>query len=170
MNEEIKQSPTLTDDEFQTLFCWGEDIFGDLAHALTWRPKDLHFVLYRDGKPVTHVGLLQHVITVNRQQVSVAGVGGVVSIPEVQRLGLAQRLMRHATDFFSREWIVSAGLLFCLPKLEHYYARLGWQTIAGPVTFAQPSGQTISPMLVMVLPLQGFKWPEGAVDLQSLPW
>lgn len=170
MTEEIRQSARLTNEETKHLFGWGDNIFGVVPHALTWRPKELHFVLYSNGKPVSHVGLLKHVVAVNGKPVTVAGVGGVVTVPEAQRKGMACRLMQHAGQFLKRQWKVDAGLLFCLPKLEAYYMRLGWHTIEGPVTIEQPKGKIASPLRVMILPLGKTNWPTGEVDLQSLPW
>jgi GNAT superfamily N-acetyltransferase len=170
MVEVIKQTDRLTESETRILFGWGENIFGVLPHELTWRPKDLHFVLHADNQPVSHVGLLQHLIRVGEQPLKVAGVGGVVTVPEAQKRGLAQRLMKHATVFMENEWMVDAGLLFCLPKMEAYYARLGWRKIDSPIVFDQPGGKTASPLPVMVLPFGGRPWPKGEVDLESLPW
>ncbi len=170
MNFEIRQADILTDEENRILFHWGENIFGDLTHQLTWRPKHLHFVLYADEKPVSHVGLLRHEVKVGDEPVKVAGVGGVVTVPAVQKQGVARKLMQHAARFMDTEWDVDAGLLFCLPKMEAYYARLGWQTIDGPVIVDQPTGRVASPLLVMVLTFHNQAWPKGEVDLQSLPW
>lgn len=170
MPEAIKQSDLITDEETRLLFGWGKDIFGVLPHALTWLPKDLHFVLYSDDKPLSHVGLVRHLVSVNGMSVTVAGVGGVVTVPEAQRQGTARRLMEHAASFIKTHWNVEAGLLFCLPRMEAYYARLGWQIIEGPVTFDQPDGRITSPLLVMVLPLRLTSWPKGNVGLLSLPW
>jgi Acetyltransferase (GNAT) domain len=66
-------------------------------------------------------------------------VGGVVTVPEAQKKGLARRLMQHTAEFFEREWKVDAGLLFCLPKLTAYYEALGWQEVESPVLIEQPS-------------------------------
>ena len=170
MTEEIKQTIALTDEETRRLFGWGENIFGILPHSIIWRSKELHFVLYADGKPVSHVGLLRHVVRVNGQRVTVAGLGGVVTIPEAQKKGVAHRLMQHAAKFLEREWKVDAGLLFCLPQMEAYYSRLGWQTIKAPVTIEQPTGRITSPMPAMIMPLSKKPWPTGNVELQSLPW
>jgi hypothetical protein len=60
MADEIRQAEVLTDEEKQLLFDWGENIFGVAALKLNWRPKDLHFLLYADGEPVSHVGVLKH--------------------------------------------------------------------------------------------------------------
>ena len=170
MSNEIRKSNALTDEETRRLFHWGENIFGVQPHQLTWRPKDLHFVLYSEDQPLSHVGLLRHEIMVDGKRLKVAGVGGVVTVPEAQRQGLARKLMLHAMSFIRSEWDMDAGLLFCLPKMEAYYARLGWQTTDGPVIFDQPAGKVSSPLLVMVLPLRDQPWPQGKVDLQSLPW
>ena len=175
MAEEIKQTDALTEAEVESLFGWGENIFGVLPHTLTWRPKDTHFVLYADGRSLSHVGLLRHTIKVNGDPILVAGVGGVVTVPEAQRRGLARRLMEHAHKFMEHEWAVDAGLLFCLPEKEQYYGRLGWQTLEAPVTIQQPDDshglrKVLSPLSVMILPLGNTRWPSGQVDLDSLPW
>jgi GNAT superfamily N-acetyltransferase len=170
MTEEIRQTEALTDEENKRLFGWDENIFGITAHELSWRPKDLHFVLYSDGKPVSHTGLLKHEVSVNGEPVTVGGVGGVVTVPEAQKRGFAGRLMKHAAKFLEREWKVDAGLLFCLPKMVAYYEALGWQSLESEVLIEQPNGKIAAPLPVMVLPLGERSWPFGTVELRSLPW
>lgn len=170
MTDEIRQTDALTDEVKQRLFGWGENIFGVAAHKLSWRPKDLHFLWYTDGEPVSHVGVLKHVVSVNGEPVTVGGVGGVVTVPEAQKRGFARQLMQHTAKFFEQEWEVDAGLLFCLPKLMAYYGALGWQEVESPVLIEQPSGKIVSPLRVMVLPLAKAGWSSGRVELRSLPW
>src|SRR6185503_9929458 len=133
MAEEIRQAETLTDEEKQRLFGWGENIFDVAALKLSWRPKDLHFLLYSDGALVSHLGVLKHVVSVNGEPATIGGVGGVVTVPEAQKRGFARQLMQHTAKFFKQEWEVDAGLLFCLPKMAAYYEALGWQEVEGPV-------------------------------------
>lgn len=170
MAEAIRQSDTITDEERERLFNWGENIFGIEAHALSWRGKDLHFFMDVDGEPLSHASLLKHEIQVGGRAVMVAGLGGVVTRPEAQGRGYARRLVEHAAEFFAREWKVEAGLLFCLPRMVSYYAALGWQSIKEPVLIEQPSGQIEAPLPAMVLPCEGHEWPAGRVELRSLPW
>jgi aminoglycoside 2'-N-acetyltransferase I len=170
MAEEIRQTDALTDEVKQRLFGWGENIFGVEAHKLRWRPKDLHFLLCLDGEPVSHVGILKHVVSLDGKPVTVAGVGGVVTVPEAQKKGFARRLMQHAARFLESEWKVDAGLLFCRPELTAYYAALGWQAVEGSVLVEQPAGKIISPLNVMALPMGGKRWAPGSIELQSLPW
>ena len=168
--EEIRRAQTLTDEEKRILYEWGENIFGVEAHKLRWRPKDLHFLLYSDDKPLSHVGILKHVISVNGEHATVAGVGGVVTVPEAQGKGHARRLMQHAAKFFGQEWNVDAGLLFCRPELLAYYETLGWKEVDGPVTIQQPEGDIFSPLCVMILPLEELSWKSVNIDLRSFPW
>jgi GNAT superfamily N-acetyltransferase len=170
MVEEIKQTETLTAEVKKQLFGWGENIFGVEPLKLSWRPKDLHFLLYLDGRPISHVGVLKHAVSVNDKAVTVAGVGGVVTLPEAQKKGFARLLMQHATSFVEREWKVDAALLFCLPQLAAYYEGLGWQGVESTVLIEQPKGPIAAPLHVMVRPLGGMNWPTGSVELRSFPW
>src|SRR5918998_1117131 len=100
----MRVSEMLTEGERRTLFEWGEKIFGVEDLQYRWRPKDLHFLMEEDGRLVSHVGLLRHAVSAGGRRVDVAGVGGVVTVPEAQGRGYAQRGMRHAAEFFCREW------------------------------------------------------------------
>jgi len=167
---EIKQVDTLDAADRERLFDWGEDIFGAQSLNLRWRSKDLHFLLYNDANLVSHAGILRHVVKVKGEPIVVGGLGGVVTLPEAQRKGFARRLVQLSMSFMESEWKVGAGLLFCLPRMVRYYESLGWQVLESPVVIDQPSGKIASPLLVMVLPFGGMKWPPGSVELQSFPW
>ncbi|MBD0325552.1 MAG: GNAT family N-acetyltransferase [Pyrinomonadaceae bacterium] len=170
MAEEIRRANAITDYERERLFNWGENIFGVTSYTLTWRRKDVHFFLYVDDEPISHVGLLKHEVSGGGRPLMVAGLGGVVTRPEAQGLGYARKLMERAAEFFAQEWKTEAGLLFCLERMMPYYEVLGWQTVGAPVLIEQPSGRIQSPLPVMVLPCNGRTWPAGEVNLQSLPW
>ena len=169
MIKEIRQTDFLSDAENDRLFGWGVDIFGADDLNLRWRPKDVHFLMEVDGEMVSHVGVLKHEVSIVGELLTVAGVGGVVTIPAFQRNGHARELMLHAAGFL-REWQVDAGLLFCLRRRVPYYESQGWQVLKQPVTIVQPSGEIVSPLEVMVLPFGKSSWPDGEVQLNSFPW
>jgi GNAT superfamily N-acetyltransferase len=170
MSEGIRVVRELTEQERQRLFGWGENIFGLEDHKYTWRSKDLHVILDVDGLAVSHVGLIDHAVSVAGEFVRVGGVGGVVTAGEMQGRGYAQKALQYAENFMCEELKVEFGLLFCLDRLTPFYARQGWQLLYEPVEFDQPSGKMISPLNVMVLPCMGQTWPAGSIDLCSLPW
>ena len=169
MAKEIRQAESLTDVEKQQLFNWGDDIFGASSLNLRWRSKEWHFLLYVDGKTVSHVGLLKHVVSVGGEAVTVGGVGGVVTVPEEQHRGHARELMQRAVRLLE-DWRVDAGLLFCLQRTVPFYESQGWQVVERPVLIRQPSGEIASPLEVMILPLGERPWLGGQVRLNSLPW
>jgi GNAT superfamily N-acetyltransferase len=169
LTKEIVQSDALTDAEKEKLFGWGEDIFGADNLNLRWRPKDVHFSLHVDGEVVSHVGVLQHEISVANRGIKVGGVGAVVTPPAWQKRGYASELMRHAANYFESA-PVEAGLLFCLQRRVPFYESLGWRLVSHPVLIQQPSGEIVSPLEVMVLPRGGHVWPDGEIRLNSSPW
>lgn len=167
---EIRVRDSISGEELEQLFGWGEDIFGSNHLNLTWKPKDLHIFVEIGGLPVTHVGLLQHTVTVGAEPVKVCGVGGVVTRPRAQGKGYASRAMRHAAGLMQGELAVAFGLLFCHDRLMPFYERLDWQKVEDAVEIEQPSGTVTSPMNVMILPCGEAEWPTGRVKLNSLPW
>jgi aminoglycoside 2'-N-acetyltransferase I len=167
---EIRLEDHISDEERHILFEWGQNIFGAEDLALRWRPKDWHFFLDVDGRPVNHVGLLKHTIGVGGRPVVVGGVGGVVTVPEAQGKGFAQSTMRRAASFMCDEWGVEFGFLFCRDQLVAFYERLGWQLVREPVEIQQDESNIISPFNTMVLACGGRTWPGGAINLDSRPW
>lgn len=167
---EIRFAESLTGEEFRALFRWGEDIFGVEDNLYRWRPKEYHFIAEEDGRPLSHVGVLKTAVKAGGREVTVGGVGGVVTRPEAQGRGYAHAAMRRAAEFICGGLRADAGMLFCLERLRPFYARQGWQPVEDETEFEQPSGPTVSPYRVMVLPCGGFAWPAGRVEVPGLPW
>jgi hypothetical protein len=167
---EIRFAEALTDAERQTLFGWGEDIFGAEDRLYTWRPKDYHFITEEDGRPLSHVGVLKATVKAGGRDVTVGGIGGVVTRPEAQGRRYVYAAMQRATEFMCEELKVDAGMLFCLQRLMSFYARQGWQLLEEEIEFDQPSGRLVSPFRVMVLPCGAYEWPSGRVEVEGLPW
>ena len=161
----------LDPEDKRVLFEWGQNIFGVEDALLQWRPKDTHFILEVDGRPASHVGVLKHTVSAGGTPVVVGGVGGVVTVPEMQGRGLAQKGMRHAAAFLCEEMGVEFGLLFCLDRLRGFYESLGWRHVPGRTEVEQASGPIAAPFNTMVLSCGGERaWPAGEVKLNSLPW
>ena len=170
MSFEIRQKESLSDFEKQQLFGRSENIFGVTALNLSWRPKDLHFLLCVNSKVVSHVGVLKHRISVNGQPLTIGGIGGVVTVAEERKKGYAGLLMQHTARFLKHFWGVEVGLLFCLLRMISYYEMFGWQLVEHDVLIDQPTGKMVSPLKVMVLPCAGYLWPDDEVELRSQPW
>jgi hypothetical protein len=170
LSVEIRYAEALTEEERQALFFWGQDIFGLEDREYRWRPKEYHFITEEDGRPLSHVGLIKTTVSAGGRTVTVGGVGGVVTVPEAQGRYLVHAAMQHAAEFICRELGANFGMLFCLPRLEPFYARQGWQTIEDEVEFDQPEGKKVWPYRVMVQPCGERVWPSGRVEIEGPPW
>jgi predicted N-acetyltransferase YhbS len=170
LSAEIRFADALTDEERQTLFSWGNDIFGIEDADYRWRPKQTHLITEEGGRPLSHVGLVRTTVRAGGQEVTVAGVGAVVTVPEAQGRRLVHAAMREAAAYMCAEMGVEFGMLFCLPRLAPFYARQGWRLVEDEAEFDQPSGRIVSPYRVMVLPCGAFDWPAGRVEVDGLPW
>jgi predicted GNAT family N-acyltransferase len=160
----------LSNEQQQHFFGWGTDIFGVESYQLQWRPKNWHLLLSIDDQLVSHVGMLTHTVSAGEHSVRVGGIGGVVSLPIVQRKGFARHALQSAIEFLDREQHVTFGLLFCRATLAPWYSRLGWQPVTAPVVVDQPSEKVLSPLVTMVYPCRDQIWPPGALVLGSFPW
>lgn len=167
---EVRLVTNLSEAEKQQLFEWAPDVFGAEDLNLQWRPKDWHFLIYENDQLVSHVGIVKHIVTVGEQQITVGGIGGVVTVPAAQGNGYASKALQEATKFMREELMVEFGMLFCLARMIPFYERFGWQEVQEPVIIDQPSEKIPSPLVVMVLPCQSQTWPAGTVKLGSLPW
>jgi predicted N-acetyltransferase YhbS len=170
LSVEIRYAEALTEEERQALFFWGEQIFGLEDAGYTWRPKTYHFITEEDGRPLSHVGVIKTAVGAGGRQLTVGGIGGVATRPEAQGRHLVHAAMRQAAEFICHELGADFGMLFCLPRLEPFYARQGWRALEDEVEIDQPDGKKVWPYRVMVLPCGEREWPAGRVEVGGLPW
>jgi GNAT superfamily N-acetyltransferase len=127
-------------------------------------------VLDLDGRPVCHVGILQHSVRCGARDVSLVGIGEVITAAHAQGRGHATALVRHAVRYAFDQWPVEAGLLFCAPGMVAFYERLGFRSLPHEVLIEQPVGRIPSPIPVMVYPADRMSELEGVQELGSAPW
>jgi aminoglycoside 2'-N-acetyltransferase I len=138
---------------------------------IQWVPKnDWHVIVKLDGVIMSQVGIVERTCTVDGKPVKLGGVGGVATIPNMQRKGLAGAAMHMAAGFMQDSLKVDFGLLVCARETEPFYRRLGWQEVTGPLVFDQPLGKVPFNGVIMILPCVIQDWPPGIIDLCGLPW
>ena len=128
----------------------------------------------KDGSVVGHFSVVLRDVLVGDKKtpVSVAGVQGVL-VRQVHRgTGLSDRLMAKIMEEAGHQNL-DAGLLFCVPKLEALYGRMGWHKIDAKVSLIGESGER-EPLadkdVAMVYPLKLKKFPPGNIDLNGMVW
>ncbi|GAA2117686.1 hypothetical protein GCM10009759_64350 [Kitasatospora saccharophila] len=148
-----------------------EDPFEVAAVGGSWRPKDRHFGVLLDGRPVAHAGSVVAPVEAGGRRFEVAGIGGVLVAPRWRGHGLARAVVAAALDAARADGLGYA-MLFCLPDRAPLYAHLGWTALPGPVTAEQPAGPEAVRLGAMWTGLApGARWPgDGTVRLHSLPF
>ena len=81
-------------------------------------------------------------IACDGRRVRIAGVQNVAVHPERRRTGLSRAVMHAAMDEAARRGL-PYGVLFCVPKLEHFYHSLGWQKVEAAVTMIDGTGAEV---------------------------
>lgn len=129
-------------------------------------------VLVRDGPEViAAAGLLWRQVSLDGSTVLLAGLGGVMTRPDRQRMGFGRVAVEEAMRAFVADAEPTFGLLFCEEKNVGFYARLGWARFHGKVVVEQPGGRIVYDLMqAMVLPLCGLAPGHGEIDLNGFPW
>ncbi|OBA50208.1 GNAT family N-acetyltransferase [Kocuria sp. ICS0012] len=166
----IDQLRALFDNEYLTTH--GE---WDPEQPYGYAPHDVHLIATAMGAVVGHVGWAKRVITVNGQEVTIAGVGGVLVSPAGRGHHLGQQLMEAARQSMLADPDIEFGFLGCAESVVPFYASSGWQRIRAPERWISRGGRAIASPAghpLFILPVHGnaAEWPTGEVDLKGRSW
>lgn len=167
---EFRRHISLSKNEKHVLVDWGEDIFNSEALNLLWRPKETQLVLYDQGEPKSKCGLVKQKIIAGKQELFIAGFGGVVTPPQYRRQGYSHRTLEEALRIANEEWQADAAMLFCLPSLMPFYQLQKWQLVESDVKVYQPEGMLSFPATTMVFPFTERSVFTHDILIDSLPW
>jgi aminoglycoside 2'-N-acetyltransferase I len=182
---EIVHSVDIEESLRQRLLAWLYREFGTYTDEYAWAIADWHVLAWEGDLLVGHVDITERTASVGGGELRLGGIGGVVTLQEWRKRGIASAALERAARFLRDELAVPFGLLVCDPALTPFYQELGWQTVAGPLIFDQPAffqpglDQTISggpthkvtlEGAIMILPCREHGWPAGLIDLCGLPW
>lgn len=172
MSDAVIRLPHYTLAERDEITGGGADPFGVASAGLTWRDKDAHFGIRRQGRLVAHAGWVRVPLSAGSERWHAAGLGGVAVAPDLRGQGLARLVVTAAMEHARDVGDLAHGLLFCLPRLTTLYGRMGWQVLDDGVRVEQPDADDPVPMPLRAMwtPLtEGAKWPTGEARLHSLP-
>jgi predicted acetyltransferase len=162
----IRPSADLSDYERWQVQNWQAQTF-DLSEAFA--TVDWYVFGLRDEQWVSMLEISKRHATVGPQPIVFALIGSVVTVPQWRCHGYASAVLLHATDFLCQQPDVAFGLLLCLEGVVRFYEQRGWQQVAEPLFYDQPSGKVQSDQNTMVYICQDQKWPQGIIDLCGLP-
>lgn len=139
---------------------------------LQWTPAEWGVrVVNSDGELLSYSGIVLRQASHDGRPVTIGGIGGVKTYPNVRKRGYAVMGLRRAAEFIQQQPEVEFALLVCKPTLFEYYARLGWKEFSGRLLTEQ-KGETVEFTMnsVMVLDVHSTAPLTGTIDLLGPPW
>ncbi len=125
------------------------------------------------GAVIAHLGVVDRSVLIGEKILRIAGIQGVIVLPEYRKKGLSDHLLAAAMNEAQRRGF-DFGLLFCLPALEKVYARCGWHCLSQRNIIRVDDDGTEKPLpqknIAMEYPLQLNTFPEGDIHLQGNDW
>jgi aminoglycoside 2'-N-acetyltransferase I len=185
MKLEIVRSVDIDETLRPRLLAWLYQEFNTYADEIAWTIADWHVLAWEGDLLVGHVDITERTALVDGKELRLGGIGGVVTLSEWRKHGIATAAMQQTARFLRDELVAPFGLLVCDPALTPFYQKLGWQVVAGPLIFDQPvdfkpgldqvisdgpSHKVTLEGAIMVLPCCAEDWPSGLIDLCGLPW
>lgn len=148
-----------------------EKLINTPMHGIEWAHAQRRVLLYVDDILCAVAGIHEREVLCNGQKLRVAGIGGVMTKPELQGQGYGKQVMLNLMTLLGTEARCSFGLLFCEDHNVGFYSKLGWILFEGDMVVEQ-HGKTgpFSFRNVMVLPLNESAKTTGNIDLCGLPW
>ena len=145
------------------------------SHTRAWHGSGpVYTVVLEDVETVAaHVGVLDRTIRVGAEQVRVAGIQNVYVLPELRGRWLADQVMAAAMEEAARRDF-EAGMLFCVPRLERLYGRMGWRPTGDAVIRRVDENGADVPLpdenVGMYYPLGRETLGPGLIHLQGNDW
>ena len=169
---EIVVQPTrsIPFDVLNHIYTLLRETFLEEGDETLWADMDWHVLITVEGKLVSHLEIVERDAIVGQEGVRLAGIGGVLTLPEWRGRGLAQAGLQKAQAFMCEELNVDFGLLMCDQEMVTYYSTLGWLEVEGPLVYDQPEGKVTYDDRVMIFNCSDMGWPQGVIDIQGYPW
>jgi aminoglycoside 2'-N-acetyltransferase I len=142
------------------------------ADSYVWTAPTWSVLVKADLRVVAHAGITYRVIQVDNVRVPVAGIGGVMTLPDWRRRGYARAMLENATAFAGLQLWAPFAVVICPEEDTAFYQHLGWRVAEAPIWCEQPGGPVRLPHeLALYLACQGdADWPSGPIHLQGTPW
>ncbi len=126
------------------------------------------------GQIVAHIAIIDRTILAGpaESHIRVAGIQSVFVLPKYQGLGISDKAMSIAIDQ-TKERAFDACLLFCHPRLESIYGRMGWTKINQPVYMLDEKENKIpisEKSITMFHPLKVSELPTSQINLAGADW
>lgn len=142
------------------------------ADTYSWTAPSWSALIKSGQRVIGHAGIIYRVIQAGQLRVPVAGIGGVMTLPDWRRRGYARAMLAKATAFAALQLWAPFAVVICPKEDSGFYQHLGWRVADAPIWCEQPNGQVrLQDEIALYLACQGdAEWPSGSIDLGGTPW
>jgi hypothetical protein len=124
------------------------------------------------GRVVSHVGVVDRMITVGGAPLRVAGVESVYVLPQYRGQRRSRPVLVTAIAEAARRQL-DCGLLFCLPELAQVYTGCSWQALGPRPIIRVEDGRELplpAKNIALFHPLRVRELPQGLIHLGGNDW
>jgi predicted acetyltransferase len=82
-------------------------------------------LLYSNNKLIGHIGINKRIINHKNKKYIIGGIGDVAIDQIYQKQGMGKKMMEKINGILKKE-NYDLGVLFCHPRLDHFYTYCGW--------------------------------------------
>lgn len=115
-------------------------------------------------------------ISVGDQEVTIAGTGGVLILPNYRKYGLGRKLLFALQEASRTIAPVEYGYLGCREEVVPFYEASGYKRIHATERFVSDDDQitviehTGSPIMICSGTKDLKEWPTGTIDIRGMAW
>lgn len=141
-----------------------------------YSPAELHVLALKDGQVVGNVGMQRRQISVGKQEVTIAGTGGMLISPSFRKYGLGKKLLSILQEVNRTIAPVDYGYLGCREEIVPFYEACNYTRIHATERFVSDDDQitviehTGSPILICPSLKVISAWPAGTIDIRGTEW
>jgi hypothetical protein len=149
---------------------WASIFYDDNLYMSETYPPELqpvHFVIAEEDSLLSYASLLKRNLDHAGVDYGIYGFGNLLTFPPYRKRGYGGKILQAATDFLQHS-DVDAGILFCDPLLESFYAEKGWVSTHSPTRLGRPEQfNEYAPSRMMLFVSE--KGHRGKADFESQP-
>ncbi|MEM8695059.1 MAG: GNAT family N-acetyltransferase [Pseudomonadota bacterium] len=140
-------------------------------HDVDWSDADRWILGYLGDDLVASAGVHRRSVLVGSEAMTIAGIGGVKTHPDHQKLGYASRVLEETLALIETEIAPDFSLIFVETHNRPFYQKRGWRVFDGTVIVEQHGERIAFPEQgTMVRDGTAHAPLSGTIDLRGKPW
>ena len=160
-------------EEDKYIRLWANEAFGDLEICKRFEYQtgaNYCILVYSEDELVSFAAVLERSVRFDDDELTLGGVGGVVTAPEHRGRGFASMAMKESVRVIFRTLKADVGGLLCLNETVGFYEKLGWKLSHAKVMVELKGSNVVWPEAFMFYERDGSCFNPKNIDVCGRPW